>query len=140
MNSSAFFQRLPAETRSQLSPELRKFRSATRSWLAQLFYADPSLHYEAWNLGRQRGLLEVGLHFESRDRATNSRYLAGFQKRMFEVKAALGPDWEAEPWDKGWTKVYTTLQLEGFTEDYLEQVAGRLAEAMTALQPIFDEI
>jgi hypothetical protein len=131
---------LPAAVRPHLPAEFRKFRTQGRAWLAQLYYRDPYLHYEAWNLGRQRGLLELGLHFESRDRATNLRYLQGFQRHMFEVKAALGRDWEAEPWDKGWAKVYTVLDLDGFSADYLEQVARRLARAIIVLQPIFEEI
>jgi hypothetical protein len=140
MNSSQFMQALPGAARPHLPPELRKFRTQGRSWLMQLYYRDPYLHYEAWNLGRQRGLLELGLHFESRDRATNRRYLYGFQRSMFEVKSALGMDWEAEPWDKGWSKVYTVLELPGFSQDYLDRVARDLAQAITVLQPIFEEI
>ena len=140
VNSSVFFQSLPAATRAQLPPELRKFRTAARSCLVQLYYADPRLHYEVWNLGQERGLMEIGLHFESHDRATNDRCLAGFQRHMFEVKAALGADWEAEPWDKGWTKVYTTIERESFTGEYLDRVAQQLAGAMQVLQPMFEDI
>jgi hypothetical protein len=131
---------LPGAVREQLPPPLRKFRTTTRSWLCQLYYRDPLLHYEAWNLGRQRGLMEIGLHFESKNRAVNARYLAGFQHHLFEVKAALGPEWEAEPWDKGWTKLYRVIELEGFSQAYLDQVARLMARAITVLQPIFEEI
>ena len=140
MNSGLFFQRLPAVVKLHLSPDLQKFRAAARSWLAQLYYADPLLHYEVWNLGETRGRLELGLHFESKDRAVNARYLSGFERYIFEIKTELGESWEAEPWDKGWTKVYTTLLRESFSEDYLEQVAAQLARAMTVLQPMFEEI
>jgi hypothetical protein len=78
----------------------------------------------------------VGLHFESRDRAVNARLLAGFSRHMAEVKATLGPQWEAEPWDKGWSKVYDAVPLEGFSDELLEATAARLARAMTVLQPI----
>jgi hypothetical protein len=131
---------LPGAVRQHLPARWQKYKSSTRAWLAQLYYRDPRLHYEAWNLGRQRGLLELGLHFESRDRATNLRYLAAYQRCMFEVKAALGRDWEAEPWDKGWTKVYTVLELDGFSQAYLDFVARRMAQAITILQPIFEAI
>jgi hypothetical protein len=43
--------------------------------------------YEVWNLSQQRGKLELGLHFESRDRAVNARLLQGFSRWMVEVKA-----------------------------------------------------
>ena len=140
MTSSHFMHALPGAVRPHLPAPLQKFKSAPRGWLCQLYYRDPRLHYEVWSLGQRRGLLELGLHFESRERATNQRYLAGFQRRMFEIKTTLGRDWEAEPWDKGWTKVYTTLALENFDQVYLARVARRLAGAMSVLQPIFEEI
>lgn len=68
--------------------------------MCQLYYTDPRLHYEVWNLGERRNRLEIGLHFESRDRALNAALLRGFSARMVAVKAALGPQWEAEHWDK----------------------------------------
>jgi hypothetical protein len=133
-------QALPGATRAHLPAGLRKFRSAHRGWLCQLYYRDPRLHYEVWNLGQQRGLLELGLHFESRDRAVNAALLAGFSRHMAEVKATLGPQWEAEPWDKGWSKVYEVLPYEPFSDDTLRAVAARLAGAMAVLQPIWDSL
>jgi len=97
------------------------------------------LDYEVWNMGERRGLLEIGLHFESRDQARNLALLAFFSRRMIEVKAKLGPQWEAEPWDRGWTKVYETLPYEPFSAELLTSVAQRLARAMRVLQPIWDE-
>jgi hypothetical protein len=131
---------LPAATRVRLPQNLRRFKSTSRSWLCQLYYRDPRLHYEVWNLGERRGLIEIGLHFESTDRARNLALLAGFSRRMVEVKASLGSQWEAEPWDRGWTKVYETVPYEPFSDEVLEQVSGRLATAMTVLTPILDDI
>lgn len=127
---------LPAATRARLPQNLRGFKSASRSWLCQLYYRDPRLHYEVWNLGERRGLIEIGLHFESTDRARNLALLAGFSRRMVEVKASLGPQWEAEPWDKGWTKVYETVPYQPFGDDVLESIAARLARAIAVLQPM----
>jgi hypothetical protein len=98
------------------------------------------LDYEVWNLGERRGLIEIGLHFESTDRARNLALLAGFSRRMVEVKASLGLQWEAEPWDKGWTKVYETVPYEPFSGEVLESVAARLARAIVVLQPIWDDL
>ncbi len=131
---------LPAAVRAELPPELRKFRSKARSWLCQLYYADPRLHYEVWNMGERRGILELGLHFESRDRAVNARLLEGFSQHMVEVKATLGPQWEAEPWDKGWTKVYETIPYQPFSTDLLAATAERLARAMSVMQPIWQSL
>ena len=131
---------LPAAVRERLPPPLQKFRATPRGWLCQLYYRDPRLHFEVWNLGERRGLLEIGLHFESKDHVVNERLLRGFFRHMVEVKATLGPQWEAEYWDKGWTKVYETLPYEPFSTELLASVAQRLARAMTVLQPIWDEL
>ncbi|MEP7356285.1 MAG: hypothetical protein ABI847_03535 [Anaerolineales bacterium] len=140
MTSSQFMSALPAATRERLPAELRKFKSAHRSWLCQLYYRDPSLHYEVWNMGQVRGKLELGLHFESRDRDRNAALLAGFSRSLVEIKATLGPQWEAEPWDKGWSKIYEVLPYEPFSDETLAAVAQRLAGAISVLQPIWDEI
>ena len=140
LTSTQFMHALPSATRGRLPSPLRKFKSLSRSWLCQLYYRDPRLHYEVWNLGERRGRIEIGLHFESRDRARNAALLAGFSRRMVEVKAALGPQWEAEPWDRGWTKVYETVPYEPFSDEVLESIAARLARAITVLQPIWDDL
>ncbi|MCS6909601.1 MAG: hypothetical protein NZM11_03410 [Anaerolineales bacterium] len=140
LTSSQFMAALPAAVRPHLPPALQKFRSVHRSWLCQLYYTDPRLHYEVWNLGERRNRLEIGLHFESRDRALNAALLRGFSARMVAVKAILGPQWEAEHWDKGWTKVYETVPYEPFSTEVLDAVARRLARAITVLQPLWEEI
>lgn len=140
MTSSQFMLALPAATRQCLPPELSRFKAATRGWLCQLYYHNPRLHYEVWNLGERRSLLEIGLHFESKDRVENEALLRHFDRHMVEVKAALGPQWEAERWDKGWTKVYETVPYEPFSDELLEAVSKRLARAMRVLQPIWEQV
>jgi len=140
VNSSEFFGALPASVRTLLPKHLQNFKVNRRSWLVQLYYADPRLHYEAWNLGARRGGLEIGLHFESRDRAENDRLLTGFQTHLFELKAELGESIEAEQWDKGWTKVYEVIPRESFTQEYADHVAVRLARIIVVMQPIFEHI
>ena len=141
---SEFMRALPEQVRGQADSALRKIRSAHRPWLSQLYFEDATVHYELWSMGVQRGpagvaMLELGLHFESRDRAVNAMLLAAFDRRMSEVKRALGCQWEAEPWDRGWAKVYETFPREALEEEYLERIAGRLAAAIRLLQPIVDE-
>ena len=131
---------LPAATRGHLPASLRGFKSQARGWLCQLYYRDPLLHYEVWNLGERRGRLEIGLHFESKDHAKNVTLLNGFAQHMVEVKAHLGSQWEAEMWDRGWTKVYETVPYEPFSDEVLQTVAARLARAMIVLQPIWEAV
>ena len=140
MTSNQFMLALPAAVRQHLPQSLRKFRSSGRAWLCQLYYADPRLHYEVWNMGERRGVLELGLHFESRDREVNTALLAGFSRSMVEVKALLGSQWETEQWDKGWSKVYETMPYEPFSTELLGAVSGRLAKAMIVLTPILNEL
>lgn len=127
---------LPDVVRAKSDKRLQDFRTAGRSWLVQLYYDDPNIHYEIWNLGERRGRLEIGLHFESRQPGLNARLLEGIMAHLFEIKAELGPSFEAEPWDKGWTKVYEVIPLEPFSAEYLEQVATRVAQVIGVLEPI----
>jgi hypothetical protein len=84
--------------------------------------------------------LEIGLHFESRNSAINERLLNGFMRHLFEIKAELGDSFEAEMWDRGWTKVYETIPLETFDEAYVDRVAMRLAQVIVVIQPILEEV
>ena len=127
---------LPDAIRPKLPKPLQNFEVAGRSWLVQLYYESPYIHYETWNLGEHRGRLELGLHCESRDRELNARLLDGMLTYLFEIKAALGPTFEAEPWDKGWAKVYETIPLDRFTAEFLEQVATRMTQIVTVIEPI----
>jgi hypothetical protein len=131
---------LPAAARARLPGKWQNFKTQVRPWLVQLSYADPLLHYEVWTLGGRRGVLEIGLHFESRDPAMNARLLDGFMRHLFEIKAELGDSFEAEMWDKGWTKVYETIPLETFDEAYVDRVARRLAQVIVVLQPILEHL
>ena len=131
---------IPPAARAKLPGKWQGFKTHVRPWLVQLAYADPLLHYEVATLGQRRGILEIGLHFESRDPAVNARLLEGFLRHLFEIKAELGEGFEAEKWDKGWTKVYETIPLETFNEAYVDRVAARLVRAIVVLQPILDEM
>jgi hypothetical protein len=140
VRASEFMRAIPVATRAKLPRKLQNFKTATRPWLVQLSYADPLLHYEVVTLGERRGILEIGLHFESRDPAVNARLLDGFMRHLLEIKAELGDGFEAEMWDKGWTKVYETIPLETFDEAYVDRVATRLAQVIVVMQPILEEV
>ena len=140
MRSHEFMRALPAATRAKLPGQRQSFKTHVRPWLVQLSYADPLLHYEVVTLGERRGILEIGLHFESRDPAVNAQLLDGFMRHLFEIKAELGEGFEAEKWDKGWTKVYETIPLEPFDEAYIDRVAARLAQVIVVLQPLLEHL
>ncbi len=136
---SEFVKRVPQVAKDQLPRELRSFKVFLMPWLSQLYYDDKRLHYELAKLPSRYGdnRLELGLHFESQNRAVNDTLLAGFDHHLFEVRDALGSDWYAEPWDRGWTKIYTTFGYQSMDDDLLEQTAVQLAEAIKVMQPIY---
>ncbi len=138
MRLDELLRAIPPATQAKLPQVLQDFKVARRSWLVQLYYTDPLIHYEVVTLGVKRRELEIGLHFESRNAAVNERLLDGFMQHLFEIKAELGDRFEAEMWDKGWTKVYETFPMETFDAAYVDQVAARLARVITVLQPILE--
>ena len=136
---SEFVKAVPTTPRAQLPRNLQDFRVFLMPWLSQIYYDDKLIHYEVLKLPSRFGdnRLELGLHFESRDRPLNDRLLAGFDSHLFEIREALGDDWWAEPWDRGWTKVYTTFHYEVLDQSLIDETAERLAHAITVLQPIY---
>ncbi len=140
MRLDELMRAIPPATQAKLPQALQDFKVARRSWLVQLYYTDPNIHYEVVTLGVKRAQLEIGLHFESRNSSTNERLLNGFMQHLFEIKAELGDGFEAEMWDRGWTKVYETLPMENFDAAYVDRVAARLAQVIVVMQPILEEI
>jgi len=145
MRSSDFMRAVPAAVREKLPLELREFKTSVRAWLAQLYYgSDPRVHYEVWLLAPRyhqnptSRLVEVGLHFESREPGENQRLLELCYAHLFEIKVELGHQVEAEPWSRGWTKIYEVLPHPeaSFSAEFLDLVAGRVARYIEVLQPI----
>ena len=105
--------------RALLPEELRDFQGRYRGALAQAYYDDPNQHFEA------------------RDRAANSRMLEWFADELGWIKAELGEHVEAEPWDRGWTRVHQTLPLaEPLSGEIRDDLAHRLARMIELLEPL----
>ena len=94
MRLDELMRALPPATRAKLPKPLQNFKVATRSWLVQLYYADPAIHYEVVTLGVKRRQLEIGLHFESRNAAINEQLLDGFARQAFCVSGFDFKDFE----------------------------------------------
>ena len=124
---------IPADIRHKLQVR-QPFRA-----IIQFYDNEPRLHYEVGRAWRQPGL-ELGFHFESRDKALNRLLLEGFQRHMFEIKDNLGEQVEAEMWDRGWSKVYEVLPATQYTVEFQRQVGQRLAQLITTLHPIYSDI
>jgi len=131
-------RQLPGAITRYLPPGLPRFQHRVWSFGCQLYEDIPRLHYEVVRTSLRFGdRLELGLHFESRSSQENQALLAYFQAHLVEVKAALGEGFEAEPWDRGWTKVYETIPLQPYDAAFLERVGERMARIITVLHPMF---
>src|SRR5205823_4553681 len=113
-------------TRPLLPDELRGFDSRQRWSIVQLWYGPSArVHYEV-GMHRRIERLEVGLHFEA-DHDTNLRLLDHFQDNLIVAKASVSEWVEAEPWDRGWARVYEMLPLEPLDDGYVDLAADRMA-------------
>ena len=136
---STFVKEVPEVARGLLPDDLRHFKVSLMPWLSQAYYDDKRMHYELVKLPSRfsENRMELGLHFESKDRALNGTLLNGFERYLFEVREALGDEWCAEPWDRGWTKIYTTFTYEVLDEARLADTARLLAQTISVMQPIY---
>lgn len=119
-----------------LPPALRGFSGRVRSVWLQLHYWTPKVHYEVW-LTRKTGRIEVGLHFEG-EREFSYRWAEVMAPHMPEVQARLGPQVELEEWTSSWTRIHQTLPYDPLSEPLVDEVARRLAETISVLQPIVE--
>lgn len=132
-----FLGMVPDLVGALLPPERRSFQWRLRFNLLQLFYQDPTIHYEAW-VQRKAGRIELGLHFEG-EREGNYRWAGCLADRLVEIQAQLGPSLEVEEWTRSWTRLHEIIPFRTLDESLAEQVAERLAGLMTVLQPILEE-
>lgn len=141
MRSSEFMAAVPDGVRHHLPEEIALRRGRVWPWGVQLYDDDPRFHYEVSRVSPRLGdRLELGLHFESRNAADNLRLLNGLAAYLLEIKDELGEGIEAEPWDRGWTKVYETVPLLPYDAGYLDQVARRLAEMIQVMHPLYRRV
>lgn len=137
MRVNEFLELVAQETRAQLPPRLRKFHTWKRYTLIQLFYTKRSIHYEVWVRGNPVHALEIGLHCEA-DAATNSALLEKLDARLFEIKAALGDQIEAEQWTRNWTRLHELVPYEKLDDATARVSAKKLATMIALLQPMLE--
>jgi hypothetical protein len=126
----------------ELPKNLQNYHFGETTWLFQMYYGhEKRIHYEVSRVTAFRGkMLEIGLHFESKDKELNYRYLQLFQDHLIQVRDALGEQVVAEVWDKGWTKVYEAYPNEVFTAETQAFVAQRLATFISVIQPLYEQL
>lgn len=125
-----------------LPKTFQNYHFGETKWVFQLYYGrDRRIHYEVARTSNQKGrVLEVGLHFESRDKSLNQLYIEHFQRYIFEIREALGEQVVAERWDRGWSKIYEAHPSESLTKNDQHFVGERLATFIEAIQPLYEHI
>ncbi|MCI0711218.1 MAG: hypothetical protein L0154_13755 [Chloroflexi bacterium] len=125
-----------------LPKQLQDFKYGNTNWLFQMYYGrDKGIHYEISRVWNKTGrVLEVGLHFESCDRARNQQLIEYFQRYIFEIRETLGEQIVAEQWDRGWTKIYEVYPSEQLTSEHQQFAAQRLATFIETIQPLYKHI
>jgi hypothetical protein len=133
-----FLRGLLEATRARLPTDLRALKAQQQGSLVKLFAEDPEIHFEVW-LHRGRERAELGLHFETHDPRRNQRLLEYVGDELQFLKEVLGNGLEAEPWDKGWTRVYLTRPLTRLDPDEQADLARGFAELIEILEPLHRE-
>ena len=132
-----FLTQVPESARGLLPAHLRGFEARNRWSIVQVWYGPSSrVHYEV-GFHRRVERVEVGLHFEA-DPRSNARLLDLFERDLIVAKA-VSERFEAEPWDRGWARVYEMLPLEPLDERYLRRVAEKLARFIAVLEPLRED-
>jgi hypothetical protein len=123
-------------TLARLPHELKNVKHTIRSVWLQLHYHSRKVHYEVW-LARKIERIEIGLHFEG-PRAFSYLWAERIAPFMPEIQAQLGPSVELEEWTSSWTRLHQTLPYDPLTDALAQEVANRLSDTITALQPIVE--
>jgi hypothetical protein len=123
------------EVRTRLADELQGLEARQQGSLIKFFADEPAIHFELW-LHRSRARVELALHFETRDAVRNRRLLEYVADDLLLLKEAVGQGLEAEPWDKGWTRVYLSYPLEYLGAQEQRDLAAAFASFIETLEPI----
>ncbi|MEX2159525.1 MAG: hypothetical protein WEB04_09010 [Dehalococcoidia bacterium] len=142
----AFIADVYASLRRKLPASLRKHKAVLKPSLAQVYFDDPSVHYEVW-VQRKTRSIEIGLHFEG-EREANARWAELLSERAPEIARALGPSAELETWTRSWTRLHESRPIEGdewrpkylLTPELVEEAAARLARYIEVLEPIVRQL
>lgn len=125
-----------------IGTDFEYFHVGETRWLFQAYYGrDRKIHYEVSRVAVPIGrMLEIGLHFESRDKQLNQFLLDQFSRYILEIREALGNQVVAEMWDRGWTKIYEAYPNEQLTTEVQKFTAERLATFISVIQPLYEHI
>jgi hypothetical protein len=129
-----FFDRVVAQLRREVDPEIRDFHSRAYGHLLKIHYENDRIHYEVWPDSRT-GQIEIGLHFEGGPVST-AAYLHFFDARIVELKHLLGTDVELERWTVSWGHLYYLIPFMPFDRGKATRAAELLVALVNTLEPL----
>ncbi len=136
MRVADFMSLLQERTLSLLPEELRECTARARFVWFQVHYHSPKVHFEVC-LTRKTERIEIGLHFEG-PHDFSYRWAELMAEHMPEIAARLGPQVELEEWTASWARIHQTVPYDPPSDALADEVARRLAEMITVLQPIVE--
>jgi len=152
LGTKEFLASVEAAARAALPRSLAgQVHARIRFSLLQLYFRDPSVHYEVWiqrpsarmrrpnpaRLQGKVGTIEMGLHFEGPDRERNVALLARLVSQADKIIEALGPRVEPEEWTRSWTRLHESLPLPARLEPaHAAELGSRVASWVAACQPL----
>ncbi len=116
-----------------LGPDLTPPHRKVMWTILQLYYDDPLIHFEL-QPQPSRGIVEIGLHFESK-LAVNDAWAGAVAERATEFIGELGPEWELEAWTASWRRVHRVVPIQRLTASFAREVAREWARAIAILAP-----
>jgi hypothetical protein len=142
LKHTQFMQGLSSLIKEELPPKYRQFHLGETRWFFQLYFGkEKAVHYEVSRMTAVCGrMLEIGLHFEAKDKARNQFLLDSFGRYILELREGLGDQLVAEVWDRGWTKVYEAYPNEELTPEAQQFAAQRLGKLIVVMQPLYEFI
>ena len=130
-----FCKGLPRAVADQLGSAAAPHSSAT-GWMVKLWFGNKDLHYEC-GVYLHRKVVELGLHFES-DAFTNQLLLGAIRGHVKTIARRL-PSARIESWDKGWARVWESIDLAPLEPKFKAQVTKRFTRYVRVLEPILED-
>lgn len=139
LKHSDFMKGITPLLHKNLPSPLHDYHLGETRWFYQVYYGkDRNIHYEINRpYARVGRMLEVGLHFESRNSQVNAAFLSEFNRYIWEIRTLLGEQVVAEQWDRGWAKLYEAYPSESLTAESQVFAAQRLATFIEAIHPLY---
>lgn len=138
MDRKKLLAQVPDAIRARLPQDLQGFETIAIGRLLKVHYGDPVFHFEVW-FHENKGLVEVAYHGEGPP-AANRRLLDRLESRLVEMKEALGPTVELEPWVRSWVRLYRMVSMDYPDEELRATLVTSLAKMMAVVQPLVADL